>query len=96
MCVPCFNRHLHVCIPIPSPSFFLTSRLPNILEYLREPLQAGLGDRSPYVRKTCVMGIVKLFHVAPEFVEGTCQGADPERNLPLAFQSPLIDTWLDC
>lgn len=46
-------------------------RLPNILEYLREPLQAGLGDRSPYVRKTCVMGIVKLFHVAPEFVEGT-------------------------
>ena len=51
---------------------FLLSRLPNILEYLREPLQAGLGDRSPYVRKTCVMGIVKLFHVAPEFVEGTC------------------------
>jgi AP-4 complex subunit beta-1 len=48
------------------------SRLPNILEYLREPLQAGLGDRSPYVRKTCVMGIVKLFHVAPEFVEGMC------------------------
>lgn len=46
------------------------SRLPNILEYLREPLQAGLGDRSAYVRKTAVMGIVKLFHVAPEFIEG--------------------------
>lgn len=46
------------------------TRLPNILEYLREPLQAGLGDRSSYVRKTTVMGIVKLFHVAPEFIEG--------------------------
>ena len=53
--------------PLLSP---ILCRLPNILEYLREPLQAGLGDRSPYVRKTSVMGIVKLFHVAPEFVEG--------------------------
>lgn len=40
------------------------------MEYLREPLQAGLGDRSVYVRKTAVMGIVKLFHVAPQFIEG--------------------------
>lgn len=45
-------------------------RLQNILEYLRDPLQAGLGDRSPYVRKTAVMGIVKLFYVVPQFVLG--------------------------
>lgn len=45
-------------------------RLPSLLEYLREPLQAGLGDRSAYVRKTAVMGIVKVFYVAPQFISG--------------------------
>ena len=50
----------------------LIYRLPSILEYLKEPLQAGLGDRSPYVRKTAVMGIVKVFYIAPEFISGTC------------------------
>ena len=44
------------------------SRIPNILEYLHEPLQSGLGDRSAYVRKTAVMGTVKIFNVAPDFV----------------------------
>ena len=53
-------------------SGFLTYRLPSILEYLKEPLQAGLGDRSPYVRKTAVMGILKVFYIAPEFVSGKC------------------------
>jgi AP-4 complex subunit beta-1 len=43
-------------------------RLPSILEYLREPLQAGLADRSAYVRKTAVMGIVKIFYIAPTFI----------------------------
>ena len=43
-------------------------RIPNILEYLREPLQTGLADKSAYVRRTAVMGIVKIFYVAPEFV----------------------------
>lgn len=50
------------------PSIPSVSRIPNILEYLREPLQSGLGDRSAYVRKTAVMGTVKIFNVAPEFV----------------------------
>ena len=48
-------------------SFF---RLPSILEYLRKPLQAGLGDRSAYVRKTAVMGIIKVFYIAPHFITG--------------------------
>eukprot|EP00731_Ephydatia_muelleri_P023373 Em0015g956a len=39
-------------------------RIPNIVEYLRDPLQAGLVDRSGYVRKTAVLGVVKLFYVA--------------------------------
>lgn len=33
-------------------------------------MQAGLGDRSAYVRKTAVMGIIKVFYVAPHFVTG--------------------------
>ena len=45
-------------------------RLPNILEYLKEPLQSGLGDRSAYVRKTAVIGIVKIFYIAPDFIAG--------------------------
>ena len=31
---------------------------------------AGLHDRSPYVRRTAVMGCLKVFYVAPEFVSG--------------------------
>lgn len=43
-------------------------RIPNVLEYLREPLQAGLADRSAYVRKIAVLGIVKIFYIAPDFI----------------------------
>ena len=45
-------------------------RVPDLLEYLREPLMAGLHDRSPYVRRTAVMGCLKVFYIAPEFVSG--------------------------
>ena len=31
---------------------------------------AGLHDRSSYVRRTAVMGCLKVFYVAPEFVSG--------------------------
>ena len=31
----------------------------------------SLTDSSPYVRKTGVMGILKLFHLAPELVQGS-------------------------
>lgn len=43
-------------------------RIPNIVEYIQQPLQAGLQDKSAYVRKTAVMGVVKLFYVAPEVI----------------------------
>ena len=39
------------------------------MDYIREPLKAGLQDRSPYVRRTAVMGCVKLFYFAPEFIK---------------------------
>ena len=66
MCVcACVRACVRVCVCV------CCYRLPNILEYLREPLQSGLGDRSAYVRKTAIMGIVKVFYVAPEFITGT-------------------------
>lgn len=41
-------------------------RLPSMLEYISAPLRRALTDQSPYVRKTGVMGILKLFHLAPD------------------------------
>lgn len=35
-------------------------RLESILEYVAQPLQKSLNDLSPYVRKTGVMGILKV------------------------------------
>lgn len=59
-----------LCVLYQQPLCGLLCRVPNILEYIREPLHSGLGDRSAYVRKTAVMGILKLFYVAPEFIKG--------------------------
>lgn len=45
-------------------------RLPNVIEYIESPLQSGLTDKSPYVRRTAVMGVVKLYYIAPDIVSG--------------------------
>ena len=45
-------------------------RLPDLVEYIVEPLLTGLGDKSSYVRRCAVMGCVKLYHLVPDFVEG--------------------------
>ena len=50
------------------PSIF--HRLPDLVEYIVEPLLAGLGDNSSYVRRCAVMGCVKLYHLTPDFIEG--------------------------
>lgn len=50
--------------------FVLFYRLPDLVEYIVEPLVAGLGDNSSYVRRSAVMGCVKLYHLDPDFVEG--------------------------
>jgi vesicle coat complex subunit len=44
-------------------------RLESMLEYLLEPLQACLRDVSPYVRKTAVMGVLKVYTLSPETVK---------------------------
>ena len=44
--------------------------MPDLVEYIVEPLLAGLRDNSSYVRRCAVMGCVKLYHLIPDFVEG--------------------------
>ena len=43
-------------------------RVSNITEYITAPVQAALVDQSGYVRKTGVVGILKMHHVSPELV----------------------------
>ncbi len=52
------------------PPFFgtLHLRAPNLVEYIVTPIRNGLTDGSSYVRKTGVMGVGKLFSIAPQLV----------------------------
>ena len=43
--------------------------LPQMVEYISEPLRKALQDHSAYVRKTGVMGILKLYHLDQESFE---------------------------
>ena len=44
----------------------LTSlRVRHLVEYLISPLMAGLADASSYVRGNAVVGVLKLYHLAP-------------------------------
>ena len=43
--------------------------LPQMVEYIGEPLRKALQDHSAYVRKTGVMGMLKLFHLDQESFE---------------------------
>jgi len=43
-------------------------RLTSIIEYVMVPLKSSLSDTSAYVRKTGIMGILKVYHLSPERV----------------------------
>lgn len=45
--------------------------LPQMVEYISEPLRRSLSDGHPYVRKTGVMGILKLYDLDPEAFESS-------------------------
>ena len=47
---------------------FTGLRLPNVAEYLPKVIGDGLKDQSPYVRKTAVMGCVKLHLLCPDAI----------------------------
>lgn len=58
-------------------------RVENLVEYVLQPLQDGLRDKSPYVRKTAVMGCVKLYYTSPAVIH--------ECNIPDTLYSMLKD-----
>ncbi len=35
------------------------------------PVTTGLGDKHPYVRRTAVMGVLKIWHMSPDTVNHT-------------------------
>jgi AP-1 complex subunit beta-1 len=43
-------------------------RAEKIIDYLADPLQKGLRDESPYVRKTAALCVAKLYDLKPELV----------------------------
>eukprot|EP00201_Polytomella_parva_P018173 CAMPEP_0175071818 /NCGR_PEP_ID=MMETSP0052_2-20121109/19478_1 /TAXON_ID=51329 ORGANISM="Polytomella parva, Strain SAG 63-3" /NCGR_SAMPLE_ID=MMETSP0052_2 /ASSEMBLY_ACC=CAM_ASM_000194 /LENGTH=323 /DNA_ID=CAMNT_0016339079 /DNA_START=43 /DNA_END=1014 /DNA_ORIENTATION=+ len=44
-------------------------RIPNFIEYVISPINSGLKDKQPYVRKTAVLGVLKLYHIDSETVQ---------------------------
>lgn len=46
-------------------------RVANYMEYVVSPVTSGLEDRNPYVRRTAVMGVLKLYHIDSDTVRNT-------------------------
>jgi AP-4 complex subunit beta-1 len=58
-------------------------RQANLADHIFKGITTGLGDLSPYVRKTAVIGCAKLFYITPNRVRG--------RILPLfAIVCPML------
>eukprot|EP00755_Sulcionema_specki_P011535 Sspe_Gene.7767::Locus_2635_Transcript_2_3_Confidence_0.500_Length_2088::g.7767::m.7767/K12392/AP1B1; AP-1 complex subunit beta-1 len=47
----------------------LCVRVANVTDYCCPPLRGALKDKDPYVRKTAVLGVVKMFHTDPKLCE---------------------------
>jgi hypothetical protein len=43
-------------------------RLANLTDYIFVPLKKALHDANAYVRKTAVMGCIKVYHLSPKVV----------------------------
>jgi len=52
-----------------------------------KPLQNGLIDPSPYVRKTAVVGCLKLFHLSPKRVRGM------RSTMMHAYANDILRVW---
>ena len=44
-------------------------RVKKINEYLIEPLKKLLNDEDPYVKKTAIMSVPKVYEITPELIE---------------------------
>lgn len=43
-------------------------RFQGVSEYIQPAVEEGLNDPDPYVRRTAIIGVIKLFHIAPALV----------------------------
>lgn len=64
-------------------------RLANLIEYIIPPVRDGLQDASPYVRKTAVLGTVKLLSLSPAITKRV-DFVDRLRGLLLRDRDPLV------
>ena len=82
------ERRSEACRP-PTMTIALAQRLSSerhisfSRRYVLQPLQDGLRDKSPYVRKTAVMGCVKLFYTSATVIH--------ECNIPDTLYAMLKD-----
>ena len=56
-------------------------RVPKLNQYLVDPLKNALGDDDPYVRKTAVLSIPKIYEIAP---------TDPDTNNLVTLLENLV------
>ena len=61
------------------------------MEYVTPPLRSGLVDPSAYVRKTAIMGCVKIFQLSPRVVRGERPRRAPDW---VRCQRRSSDRWL--
>eukprot|EP00195_Chlamydomonas_chlamydogama_P008244 CAMPEP_0202904088 /NCGR_PEP_ID=MMETSP1392-20130828/27835_1 /ASSEMBLY_ACC=CAM_ASM_000868 /TAXON_ID=225041 /ORGANISM="Chlamydomonas chlamydogama, Strain SAG 11-48b" /LENGTH=846 /DNA_ID=CAMNT_0049591569 /DNA_START=246 /DNA_END=2786 /DNA_ORIENTATION=+ len=64
-------------------------RVANFLEYVTAPVNTGLEDRHPYVRRTAVMGVLKIYNIDASVV--LAQGMfDKVRHMLRADNDPQV------
>jgi len=56
--------YIYVCVCV---------RLPGLMEYVEQPLSAGLRDRAACVRRVAVLGWAKMHNLQPNTGIGTVQ-----------------------
>ena len=65
---PPLTLSLHQCSPVMGVLTPLLPPLPPLSLRQCSPVNTGLIDRHPYVRRTAVMGVLKIYHIDPNIV----------------------------
>lgn len=63
----CWNNLVFDCVSV-------RPRLPSLVEYVEQPLTAGLRDRAACVRRVAVLGWAKLYNLQPNSEIGRVEG----------------------
>lgn len=67
-------RNYHVSLGLLEYLDSVSSRLPSLVEYVEQPLTAGLRDRAACVRRVAVLGLAKLHNLQPNSDIGGVDG----------------------